>query len=111
MASEDEWLRSGRVRQPPTDIADEWRDDSELWRESENREGASALDATASGGIGARPKHGGGNHESVQTAAKLLGVSGEVLANLLGATKHEGQKVDQFFPAVEYQDQLKKEIN
>ena len=110
MASEDEWLRSGRVRQPPTDIAEEWRDDSELWRESETREGASALDATASGGIGARPKHGGGNHESVQTAAKLLGVSGEVLANLLGATKHEGQKVDQFFPAVEYQDQLKKEI-
>ena len=34
-----------------------------------------------------------------------------MLANLLSAPKHEGQKSDQFFPAVESQDQLKKEIS
>ena len=110
MTSEDEWLRSGRVRAPPTEMTRELRDDSEAWHDSEPREGASALNANSWSGIGAIPKQGGGNHEDFQTAAKLLGISGEVLANFLSAPKHEGQKTDQFFPAVESQDQLKKEI-
>ena len=107
MTSEDEWLRSGRVRAPPTEMTRELRDDSEAWHDSEPREGASALNANSWSGIGAIPKQGGGNHEDFQTAAKLLGISGEVLANFLSAPKHEGQKTDQFFPAVESQDPLK----
>ena len=110
MTSEDEWLRSGRVRAPPTEMTRELRDDSEAWHDSEPREGASALNANSWSGIGAIPKQGGGNHEDFQAAAKLLGISGEVLANYLSAPKHEGQKTDQFFPAVESQDQLKREI-
>ena len=110
MASEDEWLRSGRVRPSPTEMTEEFRDDSEPWHESESREGATALDAKAQLGVGAIPKHGYGSRENLQTAAKVLGISDEVLANLLHAQKHEGQKADLFCPAVESQDQFKREI-
>ena len=110
MTSEDEWLRSGKLRPTPTEIAEDWRDDSDTGRGSETLEGAAAFDAKNRYGIGAIPKHTGGVSETVQTAAKMLGVSGEVLANLLHAPKHEGQKHDLFFPAVETQDQLKSEI-